>query len=184
MPFQLNARHVFLTYPRCDITKENLLQFLTQLFPEAGILVGHELHADEGHHLHALISNPIPIRLKGDNAMHHFDYLQNHPNIQSARNLKKVFDYVSKCGDTVLAGEITLRKKKWDTILEETLSTTEFMDAIKEISPRDYILNHERLQYFTQQHFKTPTPTYIPKTNFAYDFNDLDLWLDQIKEVF
>jgi len=95
-----------------------------------------------------------------------------------------VFDYVSKCGDTVLAGEITLRKKKWDTILEETLSTTEFMDAIKEISPRDYILNHERLQYFTQQHFKTPTPTYIPKTNFAYDFNDLDLWLDQIKEVF
>jgi hypothetical protein len=36
------------------------------------------------------------------------------------------------------------------------------MSAIAELSPRDYVLQHEKLEYFAAKHFKKEVPAYTP----------------------
>lgn len=183
MPFQLNAKNVFLTYPRCDVSKEALHEFLHQKFPTSNLCVGHELHEDGASHLHALVSNPTPIRLKGERAQSFFDYDGCHPNIQGARDPGAVLVYIRKYGDTIESGTFLEGKKDWAAILSDSTNRDEFISNIKQHHPRDYVLNLERIEYCANYHFKSKIPDYTPKSNFIYDFNDLDLWVDQMTEV-
>lgn len=55
--FRLNAKKLFLTYPKCSITKEAALEQLKlKLKGITKILVAHELHKDGTDHLHAYIN--------------------------------------------------------------------------------------------------------------------------------
>lgn len=55
--FRLNAKRLFLTYPKCPIAKENAMEQLKTKFKTISkILVAHELHKDGTDHLHVYIS--------------------------------------------------------------------------------------------------------------------------------
>ena len=187
MTFQLNAKNVFLTYPRCTLPKEDLLQHLLSLFPESTIRVGHELHRDEGDHLHAFIANKQPIRLKGDTAKSHFDFRGHHPNIQSARKPKECLNYCGKDGDYIDSAAFDLEptKRCWSDVIKAE-SASEALALSLELFPRDYVLNHEKLEYFINKHFKVEIPAYIPDPEQLFNitnYPDLTTWLNQREKV-
>jgi len=183
MSFQLNAKNIFLTYAQCTITKEALSTFLVIKFPDASIRVGHEFHEDGGDHLHAFIMSPVAIRTRNPR---YFDIDGFHPKVEGARKPKASYDYCGKDGDIIDVGEFSFKseKRQWSEVFAAT-TPAEAMEAIKEISPRDYILSHERVEYFVRKQFEKTLPEYEPEhDSFITDiFPELNTWLDQINEV-
>jgi len=109
--FRLNTRNVFLTYPKCKMTKENALAKLTARLASNYTVVGHELHEDGSDHLHALMQlekkmdsrNPSFFDLEDEDE--DGNALNYHGNYQSARDCADVDTYVKKGGDFVTHGE-------------------------------------------------------------------------------
>lgn len=58
-PKKFRARKLFLTYPQCEDSKEDLYDFLLKTLENKGItqmVIAQETHQDGGHHLHAYVS--------------------------------------------------------------------------------------------------------------------------------
>lgn len=108
MPFQLNAKNIFLTYPRCSVPIPELLAFL-QSFSPAYVCVSSEEHEDGSLHRHALLQFDKPFRTRSEKA---FDCQGHHPNIQSARNPPSVLEYVKKEGNYVEYGSFLGKPQK------------------------------------------------------------------------
>jgi len=103
--YRLSAKSVFLTYPKCNAPKEDLLSFLVGLVPEPEfVVVSHELHEDGSDHLHALLT--FPKKVEKRNADTWFNFGAFHPNIQSCRSTQKCYDYVIKDHDYVTHGDL------------------------------------------------------------------------------
>lgn len=98
MPFRVQGKYFFLTYPRCTVDPNDLLLHLLEHGPglPVTIRVARESHADGTPHLHAGIryANRIDIRTES-----HFDYAGFHPNIQKCSNWPAVLNYIAKDGD-------------------------------------------------------------------------------------
>lgn len=83
----------FLTYPQCNETKEDLLQYLqTKVIEES--VVCEEKHEDGSPHLHAFVKLKDAIKLK--DAPTYFDFNNYHGNYQPAKSWSAVKDYVKK----------------------------------------------------------------------------------------
>lgn len=92
--FRFNAKNVFLTYPQCDKTKDELQQFLKQLDPRpAEWAIAQEHHQDGSLHLHAVVGYPSKINIRDQR---HWDFEGHHPNIGPVRNLRATCDYIRK----------------------------------------------------------------------------------------
>ena len=94
---QLNffAKKFFLTYPQCDLPKQELLDALSSN-PDRPIIwavLSRELHEDGNPHLHVALEFKAAIRFRRAD---YFDVAGYHPNIQSMRFLWKCLDYVTK----------------------------------------------------------------------------------------
>jgi len=157
--WRFDAKSVFLTYPRCSETKESLLEFLQSKFTVEKYIISSENHSDGGLHLHALITFVCPLRTR-DNTI--FDFNRHHPNIQSPRHLKKTYEYVAKDNDYIENGYEFKNKSDWTSVFEAT-SKEEFLSKAKAISPRDYCLALERLEYAADKLFRPVKPPYKPK---------------------
>lgn len=90
--FRLASRYVFLTYARCEHSKEDVGRFLESLGAASG-LVAQELHEDGYPHLHAVIDWGGKKNVKDPRK---FDYEGIHPNIQAPRNVKSTEKYCRK----------------------------------------------------------------------------------------
>ena len=88
--FQYNNKSIFLTYPQCPITKEEMLEHLkerarpvatNQLFKAC---IGQEKHEDGGLHLHicAWYTNPLRFRKPDHMDIKAPDGTWYHPNIR------------------------------------------------------------------------------------------------------
>lgn len=157
MPFQLNAKKFFLTYPRCD-APPLVLQDLLRTFPDyAGSCIAQERHEDGGLHLHALVCFEKPYRTSIQSI---FDIIMPdgtvfHPNIQSARSASHVLAYIRKDGSFLNHGSLPEEgKPKWADSLQAA-TKDEFLESVRRISPRDYILNFGRLTAFAGHHYPT-----------------------------
>jgi len=178
-PMQINAKSFFLTYPRCSETKESLHNFITALCQPNFIIVGRELHEDGEPHLHTCFTLDAAFRSRDPRC---FDFKGHHPNIVRPRAILKCIEYCSKGGDTVSTGEPPAIKKKWTDALACT-TKDEFMASVAAVSARDFVINHERLEYFANKRFKIAAPIYVPQfTNFVLPQELLD-WQDQRLEV-
>lgn len=181
--FQINAKNVGLTFAQCDVSKEDMLHALRLKYIDASILVAHERHQDGNSHLHVHLQWTTNFRTRNERE---FDILGFHPNVQSIRSPTNWNNYCRKDKDVYEHGEFVLRteKPKWSEVLTcETKEEAEEM--IKTIAPRDYVLAHERVEYYLRKAFERQVPTYLPEhTNFNTEaFPDLLTWLDQINEV-
>lgn len=102
-PFRLQAKTLYLTYPRCEVTAAECLNRIQEYFPELDwAVVGRELHQDGTPHLHCLIKlqQRYTTRRPSD-----LDALAGkHGNYQACRNLRRCLEYVLKDGRYVQVG--------------------------------------------------------------------------------
>lgn len=96
--FRLQARNLFLTYPKCPIPKEQALIYFQQKgLTYTKIIVAEETHADESKHLHMFVQLTKKCDIRNDTVL---DMQHNgvvyHGNYQSAKNIQAVEHYVKK----------------------------------------------------------------------------------------
>jgi hypothetical protein len=120
-------------------------------------MVSHELHQDGNSHLHVALGWPGPRDIRDER---HFDFEGFHPNLQSARSIKRVLDYVSKAGDVITHGDVpAFGSNAWSDVCN-TSNKSDFFALIKEQHPKEFVLNYEKLEYFANKFFQPPRRNY------------------------
>ncbi len=98
--YRSTTRKWFLTYPRCNLPKEELLAHLQSLGKLDEFCICRETHGDGGLHLHAYVFYDKPGVPNAD--IIKFDFNGHHGNYQSVRNRTRVLEYVQKSDADVL----------------------------------------------------------------------------------
>ena len=100
--FRINAKSVFLTYPKCLLTKEELQNFLCSLKHKASyVIICKENHEDGTPHLHSVIKFQKKVDIRNETF---FDIQGYHPNIQTTKNINASINYCKKDGDFIEEG--------------------------------------------------------------------------------
>lgn len=155
MPFRVNARNYFITYPQCNISPEAISTFIENIKPVTAILAVREHHEDGHPHLHVLVQFERKYDCRNETT---FDYEGFHPNIQPARSVADVQKYCLKDspqGENIYSSGEFSAKRVWSEIIAAATSE-EVHSLAKEISPRDYVLSYDRIcQYAETKKFVT-----------------------------
>ena len=144
MTFILNARYFLVTYSQCGTLDE---WAVNDHFGSLGAecLVGREVHADGGTHLHVFCDFGRKFRSRRADV---FDVDGYHPNIErSKRNPRKGAGYAEKDGDIVAGGlEVGTLPTKLVSGAQDPGSTlvccenrAEFYEVAEDICPWDLI---------------------------------------------
>lgn len=149
MPLTLHCKRFFLTYPRCDVDKEEALRLLRsrETIPFHHI-IGRERHEDGEHHLHVYLEFTRQKHLRDER---HFDLNGHHPNIQTVRNPSACQAYCIKDGDYIADMDILTTKRTYGEIIAGSSSAEEFLVAMEEVNPYTVICNLQRLEYFANK---------------------------------
>lgn len=169
-PFRLNAKAFFLTYPQCPITPDVLGAHLESLGTTSYTLVAQELHESGEWHLHALV---IFIDKKNIRRQDYFDFEHHHPNIQAPRDRSAIKKYILK-GDPVDEAKYESgafddgarggsTRAAWMAAIEAPTAEAT-MEAVKQASPRDFLLSHDRVEQFAQTKRRQHV-TYVPNAD-------------------
>lgn len=134
MSFKFNARTVFLTFPQCSLSKEEVLQGLQQVADIQDYIVSLEAHKDGTPHVHAVVRFASRFHTTNSRA---FDLQNFHPNIKTLKtqsDFKRVAKYVKKDGDYL-------------TNISESLSPNQQLaaDLLAYGLTREVVLNHPQL---------------------------------------
>nr|WPR18641.1 MAG: replication polyprotein [Chemarfal virus 204] len=98
--FRLQSKNFFLTYPRCEVSKDEAMVQLKHLLPDIQYCaIAKELHKDGTPHLHVLLTLPKKKEITNQTF---FDLGTYHGNYQSARNNEDVKEYIFKSDLTPL----------------------------------------------------------------------------------
>lgn len=135
--FRIQAKNLFLTYPKCGEPKGDLLDHLKTFGPDVGYgVVARELHEDGSYHLHALVCFRTKYSTRDQRS---FDWRGHHPNVQPARVVLDVANYVRKDKDFIEYGTLpdsaTGRGADWESITNAT-DVASFMSLVKEQAPK------------------------------------------------
>jgi len=109
MPYQLNAKNIFLTYPQCPMPICRVMAGLRSKPNVAYVCVSQEKHQDGKLHLHAFVQFSVAFRTRDPKA---FDLDGYHPNVQSCRSITKTLEYVKKDGVFEEFGELCQATKE------------------------------------------------------------------------
>ncbi|UED98937.1 replication-associated protein [Begomovirus pyrenacanthae] len=184
--FKVNAKNYFLTYPRCSLSKEEALAQLQNLntpTKKLFIKVCREFHENGEPHLHALLqfegkyqcTNPRFFDLVSPTRSTHF-----HPNVQGAKSSSDVQLYIDKDGDTIIWGQFQLdgrsarggQQSANDAYARaiNTGSKSEAIRIIKELAPKDFVLQFHNISANLDKIFQVPPQPYVspyPPSSFT-----------------
>lgn len=162
-----HAKRYFLTYSRCETSKEELLNHLQSLLNEPGLLyiISREAHADGGAHLHAYLEFPRAKRVRDPR---YFDVGDYHPSIETVRDRKACQTYVIKDGDYISNFSVGHGKRTYGEIVKGSANKTEFFAEIEEHYPRDLVLNLARIREFADYKFPTSDGVTIPEVSYEF----------------
>nr|WAE42419.1 MAG: replication associated protein [Cressdnaviricota sp.] len=98
--FRLNARHLFLTYPKCTLTKEHALDLIKakEKLKINEYIVASEAHEDGTPHIHIYLGLEKKVNLTSAT---YLDLGEFHGNYQAARKSSCVKKYVEKGKDFI-----------------------------------------------------------------------------------
>jgi len=165
MPFRVNARNYFITYPQCDKSPEDVATFIAGIRSYSAILSVRETHEDGNPHIHVLVQFDRKFDCKNERQ---FDFDGFHPNITAARSVADCEKYCRKGspeGENIFETGIFSGKRLWSEIIDATTSE-EVHSLAKEISPRDYVLSYDRICQYAETK-KFVTTEYVSRfTNF------------------
>nr|AFD63091.1 RepA protein [Tobacco yellow dwarf virus-A] len=186
--FRLQTKYVFLTYPRCSSSAENLRDFLWDKLSRFAIFfiaIATELHQDGTPHLHCLIQLDKRSNIRDPSF---FDLGGNHPNIQPAKNSEQVLEYISKDGNVITKGEFKKHRvspsksdERWRTIIQTATSKEEYLDMIKDEFPHEWATKLQWLEYSANKLFP-PQPEIYHSPFRSEDLRcheDLANWRDE-----
>nr|ALN12530.1 replication associated protein [Tomato leaf curl Sudan virus]UCC70397.1 AC1 [Chilli leaf curl virus]ALN12536.1 replication associated protein [Tomato leaf curl Sudan virus]ALN12542.1 replication associated protein [Tomato leaf curl Sudan virus]ALN12548.1 replication associated protein [Tomato leaf curl Sudan virus] len=196
--FQIYCKNYFLTYPQCSLTKEEALSQLQNLDTPTNkkyIKVCRELHENGEPHLHVLIQfegkykcqNQRFFDLVSPTRAAHF-----HPNIQGAKSSSDVKSYIDKDGDTVDWGEFQIDGRSarggqqsandaYAAALNSG-SKSEALRVIRELAPKDYVLQFHNLNSNLDRIFQEPPAPYISpflSSSFNQVPEELEVWVSE-----
>jgi len=175
---RFNGKLFFLTYPRDETDKGvRLEQLVERLLPYGPhIRCASEEHGDGGKHLHVFVKLDRRLQVR---ETRYFDFDGHHPNVQSVRSPSNVFEYVSKDGDFIDHGHPQPSdKRKWSHLVDCS-DADSFWETVQAVSPRDYVLAHERLEYFVNKRYKPEVRVYEPHPVWRWDttpYPDVAAW--------
>nr|QIH45397.1 replication protein [Pouzolzia golden mosaic virus] len=196
--FKISARNYFLTYPQCSLSKEEALSQLQNLVTPTNkkyIKVCRELHEDGSPHLHVLIQFEGKFQCKNQRF---FDLVSPtrsthfHPNIQGAKSSSDVKSYMEKDGDTVDWGEFQIDgrsarggQQSANDAYAKALnsgSKSEALNVIKELAPKDYILQFHNLNSNLDRIFPTRSEVFRnPFLSSSFDLvpEEIEYWVSE-----
>lgn len=172
--FRFESTSAFLTYPRCTLTKEQVLDALSAKLDIKFYRIARELHEDGTPHIHAVVKLNRQLRTRDQR---YFDIDGFHPNIQTPRSLKNVCEYVSKDGDVLDTFPASSTKHSWADILPACTTRDEFLVHMRTHFPRDFIINLDRILNFADYHYKPVLPPYVNDYDFTAVPEPLLEWL-------
>ncbi|QMI58076.1 C1 [Nightshade curly top virus] len=200
--FTINAKNIFLTYPRCPLPKEQVLELLKNISCPSDklfIRVSSEHHEDGELHIHALIQFKGKAKFRNPR---HFDIThpststQFHPNFQGAKSASDVKSYIEKDGDYIDWGSFQIdgrsarggQQTANDACAEalNASSKEEALQIIKEKLPKDFLFCYHNLVCNLDKIF-TPAPTpFVPPfelSSFTNVPEDMQEWADNYFDV-
>lgn len=124
MRFKFNAKRIFLTYPKCTLSKDRVLELLQEKYPIKTYCIALEAHEDGSPHIHAVLFFDRKVHRDNERA---FDIEGFHPNIQTIKNASdqsRILKYVKKDGDFLCnhVDELSRREQIALQILDEGLT--------------------------------------------------------------
>nr|QKX94853.1 replication-associated protein [Squash leaf curl Yunnan virus] len=175
--FQVKAKNIFLTFPKCPLPKEHMLELLQNISCPSDklfIRVSQEKHQDGSLHIHALIQFKGKCQFRNPR---HFDVThpntntQYHPNFQGAKSSSDVKSYIEKDGDYIDWGEFQIDgrsarggQQTANDAAAEALnagSAEAALAIIREKLPKDYIFQYHNLKSNLDRIFTPPIEEYI-----------------------
>ncbi len=184
--FRIQAKNFFLTYPKCSLSKEEALSQLQSLNTPTNkkyLKICRELHENGEPHLHVLIqfegkyvcTNQRFFDLVSPTRSAHF-----HPNIQGAKSSSDVKSYLEKDGDTLEWGEFQIdgrsarggQQSANDAYAQalNTGSKSEALNVLRELAPKDYVLQFHNLNSNLDRIFTPPLEVYVsPFSSSSFD---------------
>nr|AXA98694.1 replication protein [Pedilanthus leaf curl virus] len=184
--FQIYAKNFFITYPKCSLTKEEALSQIQNLQTPVNkkyIKICRELHENGEPHLHVLIQFEGKYKCQNNRF---FDLVSPtrsahfHPNIQGAKSSSDVKSYLEKDGDTLDWGEFQIDgrsarggQQSANDAYAAALnagSKSEALRVIKELAPKDYVLQFHNLNANLDRIFTPPMEVYVsPFSSSSFD---------------
>ncbi|AFH68197.1 replication-associated protein [Hollyhock yellow vein mosaic virus] len=185
-PFKINAKNYFITYPKCSLTKEDALSQLQNLETPVNkkyIRICREFHENGEPHLHVLIQFEGKYQCKNNRF---FDLVSPtrsahfHPNIQGAKSSSDVKSYIAKDGDILEWGEFQIDGRSarggqqtandaYAAALNAG-SKSEALRVIKELAPKDFVLQFHNLNANLDRIFQEPPAPYVsPFSSSSFD---------------
>nr|AHG94961.1 replication associated protein [Cotton leaf curl Burewala virus] len=193
--FKVQTKNYFITYPQCSLTKEEALSQIQAINTPSNkkyIKLCRELHEDGSPHLHVLIqfegkfvcTNNRFFDLVSPTRSAHF-----HPNIQGAKSSSDVKAYIDKDGDTLEWGEFQIHglserggqqtaNDAYAAALDAG-SKSKALILIKELAPKDFVLQFHNVNANLDRIFQEPPETYIsPFSPSSFDQvpEELEVW--------
>jgi len=147
MPFRLSCKTVYLTYPRCNLSKEDLLNDLKALKPIQRYAVCQEKHQDGSLHLHALLCYDKKHESANER---YYDIRGFHPNVQPCRSIKDVYNYISKDGDYI-SNFNPNKKARFSVEMEDAETKEDFINLIKQSDYQAYVINHDKIEAYAEK---------------------------------
>ncbi|AGI42768.1 replication protein [Vigna yellow mosaic virus] len=173
--FRIQARNIFLTYPQCDINKDDALQMLQSLswsvVKPTYIRVSREEHADGFPHLHCLIQlsgKPSIKDARFFDITHPRRSTRFHPNIQAAKDSNAVKNYITKEGDYCESGQYKVSgatKSNKDDVYHNAInagSVKEALDIIRVGDPKTFIVNYHNVRTNIERLFQKAPEPWVP----------------------
>ncbi|QMV80664.1 replication associated protein [Tomato golden net virus] len=192
--FRLAAKNIFLTYPQCDITKDEVLQMLQNLkwsvVTPTYIRVAREEHSDGHPHLHCLIQLSSKSNIKDArffDLTHPRRSTNFHPNVQAAKDSNAVKNYITKEGDYCESGQYKVSggtKTNKDDVYHNAInarSASEALAIIRTGDPKAFIVQHHNINANIQKIFaKSPEPWAPPfsLSSFTNVPDEMQEWAD------
>lgn len=182
--FRLQGKYFFLTYARCDLSKEALLNHIQEILGDNldKYVICREQHEDGGYHLHAVVTTHRRVSVRNPR---YLDVEEHHPNVQVVRSIVAATRYVRKDGDTISNFEIIEEKPSWGDIRDAATSVEDYMQLVEKHYPRDTALNWDRLFNYATIKFKKATTPYVaefPDTEWQLP-NGITEWIFDEFEV-
>lgn len=173
MPFSIKAKNFSITYPRSEtLTHELIHNELNKHHPKY-LVSSKESHEDGGTHYHIAIGFNDRKNFTGERC---FDISGCHPNIQATRNPREWISYIKKDGDFRESGDIPGSKRKWSDALSAT-TKEEFFNVIKEVAPRDFILQNDKLLDYASRNYEKQPEFENETRNFQIP-QELSSWIE------
>lgn len=151
--FRLNAKNLFLTWPKNECDSGDVLNRIMLHFGADNVsyvCVGEEEHEDGSPHLHALVCLKSKVNIRDATAL---DQIAGgkHGNYQSARKVSDVFKYVRKGGNFVEKGTSPCAEvpEKLSTRVATAIREGKPLEQVEEMDPGYFMIHMKAINDYS-----------------------------------